>query len=406
MTDESNRTIYLLRQYAENACTDAEADELFDTIKASLEDAALYQFLEEEWQKLQPAVEKEPDWNRIYQTIIARPPVVESSRPRVMRIWKWVAAACIIIAIAIVGVLNNNRKPAPPPVATTNDVQAPKETRAVITLANGSKVYLDSVENGTIAQESNVNVVKTEDGKITYKPVTLSGVEASTVAYNTLSNPRGSKVIDMQLSDGSHVWLNSGSSIKYPVAFVGKERVVEITGEAYFEVKHNAQQPFKVHLPNGSMVEDIGTSFNVNAYSDEADIRTTLIEGSVRVYASTPLSMTRKGVTLQPGQQAAVTLSGVEGRTAGTVTTRKNVDLEEVMAWKNGKFYFHSADLGYILRQAQRWYDVDVVYETKIEKRFNGEIDHNTNLSNLLKALELSGDVKFRIEGKRIIVTK
>jgi ferric-dicitrate binding protein FerR (iron transport regulator) len=347
MQTESNRIEILFKHYLDNSISREEYTEFWQLLKDT-DTQSLSPQLQTLWLQTEglAPLHTDEEWNRKLKALIEKAEKEDAAwttfqRRKTRRIptWtKWVAAACIL---ALVGVLANvylkkNNKEQPP-VATTHDVAAPTETRAVITLANGSKVYLDSVDNGTIASESNVNVVKTEDGKIAYKPVTLSGVEASTVAYNTLTNPRGSKVIDMTLSDGSHVWLNSNSSIKYPVAFIGKERIVEITGEAYFEVKHNAKQPFKVHLPNGSVVEDIGTSFNINAYSDEADFRTTLIEGTIAVSLSGVEGKANRKI-LKPGEQAIVNSS-----TPLRVT--KDVDIDDVLAWKNGRFEFGGNDL-------------------------------------------------------------
>src|SRR5258705_7986378 len=197
----------------------------------------------------------------------------------------------------------------------TNDVQAPKVTKALITTADGKIITIDSL---TSFSQGNVKIVKTVDGKIVY-----SGA-ASEVSYNTLTNPTGSKVIDMTLTDGSRVWLNAGSSVTYPVSFTANERKVKITGEAYFEVQHDANKPFIVSKGETS-VQVLGTHFNVNAYDDEDNIKVTLLEGSVKV--STMYDV--RGTMLRPGQQAQI---------ATDIKVAGNVDLDEVMAWKNGLF--------------------------------------------------------------------
>jgi ferric-dicitrate binding protein FerR (iron transport regulator) len=316
---------------------------------------------------------------------------------------KWVAAACIVLAVGLTYFVISKRSEKCPPIAQTQDVKPPSNTRAVITLADGSKVYLDSANNGTIAQQNSVNVIKTADGKIVYS--SDHQITGSPITYNTLSNPRGSKVIDMTLSDGSHVWLNAGSSITYPVAFTGKERIVEMTGEAYFEVKHNSKQPFKVHLPNGSVVEDIGTAFNVNAYSDEADIKTTLIEGSVRVIAEARGPAGRdprqtpgvdRGVILKPGEQAVLTHD--------SRLTIDHPDLDVVIAWKEGSFYFDNSDLRSILREFARWYDIEVVYEGPVTNRkFFGIVKRSNSLKQVLQLLQ-DNNIVYSIEGKKLIV--
>jgi ferric-dicitrate binding protein FerR (iron transport regulator) len=227
-----------------------------------------------------------------------------------------------------------------------------------------------------------------------------------------MSTPKG-RQYQLTLQDGSKVWLNAASSIRYPTAFTGNTRDVEITGEAYFEVKHNAQQPFRVRLPNGSIVEDIGTSFNVNAYNDEADIKTTLIEGSVRVLSSVVSGMSPaggggsdqrdmtgvgRGVVLKPGEQAEAT--------SNSLLTTRSVDLDAVMSWKNGYFSFNNADIKTVMRQLSRWYDVDVIYQGEIpNEKLEGKIPRNVNASVVLDALQYTG-IKFKIEGKKIIVMK
>jgi ferric-dicitrate binding protein FerR (iron transport regulator) len=403
------RIDYLLNRWISKEITTEEREEFFSLLGVQNHDEDFKQSLNQLWFNTTASDKmKEQVAEEIFRTITGGAKVITMKRSRP---WiKWVAAACII---ALVGVLANvylkKNNVVAPPVAITHDVSAPKETRAVITLANGQKVYLDSVDNGTIATETDVNVVKTADGKLVYQKLTANSQQLT--AYNTLTNPRGSKVIDMTLSDGSHVWLNSGSSIKYPVAFIGKERVVEITGEAYFEVKHNAQQPFKVHLPNGSIVEDIGTSFNINSYSDEDDIKTTLIEGSVRI---TPLSPAGggglsaspnrerpgvdQGVVLKPGQQAVAT--------GNSLLNTRSADLDEVLAWKNGKFVFNKTDIQTTMRQIARWYDVEIEYKDDVTGFFSGGISRLENASQVLKMLEMTGEVHFKIEGKKVIVMK
>jgi ferric-dicitrate binding protein FerR (iron transport regulator) len=321
---------------------------------------------------------------------------VSRSGPRVIRMWKWVAAACIILVTGYgIWKVTGHRLQdtgSRTQVAKTHDVPAPANTRAVITLADGSKVYLDSANNGTIAQQNNVSVVKNEKGEIIYSPD--HPITGSPITYNTLSNPRGSKVISLTLSDGTKVWLNSESSLKYPIAFNASTREVEITGEAYFEVKHNAKQPFKVHLPNGSVVEDLGTAFNINAYTDEQDIKTTLVEGSLRVFASSASS----AVKLVPGQQSVINRSSPDHQIT------RSPDIDEVLAWKNGMFLLDNTDLPTIMRQISRWYDVDVVYEGKIPgAKFVGGVSKNLPLSKVLELLRSNG-IETRLEGKKIIV--
>jgi ferric-dicitrate binding protein FerR (iron transport regulator) len=360
-------------------------------------------YSDEEWNRKLKALiqkaeeedaEREAGEGRIKGTAIRRIPA-----------WtKWAAAAVVLIVTGYalwVTVGRRSQVTGDKSEVAVHDVPAPSNTRAVITLADGSKVYLDSAGNGTIAQQNNVNVVKNGNGEINYT-VAANGDQrtANSLSYNTLFNPRGSKVISLTLSDGTKVWLNSESSLKYPTAFTANTREVEITGEAYFEVKHNSKKPFKVHLPNGSVVEDIGTAFNVNAYTDESDIKTTLIEGSVRVMLSGVEASTRNSVVLKPGQQAVT----VNSSTPLRVTN--NVNIDEVTAWKNGMFSFNGADIKTVMRELSRWYDVDVEYKDEIKETFFVKMDRNTNVSNVFKILQTTGGVHFNIEGKKITVLK
>jgi ferric-dicitrate binding protein FerR (iron transport regulator) len=302
--------------------------------------------------------------------------------------WGW-AAASILLLLGIGSYFLLNKKEKQPTIAvnTPTDIAAPTGNRAMITLADGTKVFLDSVGKGQLAQQGSIKLIKLANGKIAYQP--LGDGRNQSVAYNTLVNPRGSKVIDMQLSDGSHVWLNAGSAITYPVAFIGNDRSVELEGEGYFEVAKDAKRKFIV-TANGVNTEVLGTHFNVNAFKDDGqDIKITLLEGSVKINNGNATGL------LKPGQQALV---------ANEVKIVSDVDLHLVMAWKNGYFQFDKASLQNVMKQVSRWYDVDVVYEGYNQPReFAGEIQRDLSLSEVLKILE-KNKVHFRIEGKELRV--
>jgi ferric-dicitrate binding protein FerR (iron transport regulator) len=341
-----------------------------------------------------------------FQAILQRVKVKKMSSYRRIAV---AAAIILLIGLAtLVAVLTNNHK-TPPQTANheqnfKNDVD-PGKYKARLTLADGTVVILDSAETGQLAQQGNTVIVN-KDGKIVYD---AKGQVPGEVLYNVLSTARGETYATV-LADGTKVWLNSASSIKFPVAFTGKERVVEITGEAYFEVAHRAKQPFRVHLPNGSVVEDIGTSFNINSYTDEDAIKTTLIEGSVRVTPLSPAgggevnaSPDRKrpgvdrGIILKPGQQAV--------DTRNSLLTTRSADLDAVLAWKNGLFQFNNADIKTVMRQLARWYDIEVVYEGAIPvRKFEGKIQRDLSLADVLEPLA-KNQVHFKIEGKRITIT-
>jgi ferric-dicitrate binding protein FerR (iron transport regulator) len=304
--------------------------------------------------------------------------------------WRWVAAASIILTIGLGGwffFLNkNDKKQQIVQTSVPNDIKPPEVNRATITLANGQTVYLDSAAVGSLAVQGSVQLVKLANGKIAYQTESQENIEKPT--YNTLSNPKGSQVVDMTLADGSRVWLNAGSSVTFPIAFTDSIRAVSITGEAYFEVASDKTKPFRV--TKGDMqVEVLGTHFNVNAYDDERNIKVTLLEGAVR------LKVNDENQILKPGEQAQV---------SNTVSILKDVDVEAVMAWKDGRFKFSSVDIETIMRQAARWYDMDIEYQGKVEGTLSGGFARNINASQLFHALELTDKVKFEIEGRKVIV--
>lgn len=282
---------------------------------------------------------------------------------------------------------------------TLEDVK-PGTTKAILTLADGRTVILDQAEDGTLLVEDGVKVIKLRDGQLLYQLTGSDKLPAgSAIAYNKISTPKGGqhKVL---LSDGTQVWLNASSSISYPVSFTNlKERKVIITGEAYFEVaravdKDKKKIPFIVDVAGKGAVEVLGTHFNINAYPDEETINTTLLEGSVKVQSGANSNI------LKPGQQAQL-------NAIGKLTVSNNVNIDQVMAWKNGKFVFKSATLETILKQASRWYDVDIVYANgKPADKFSGPIPMNYNLAEFFKVLQYS-DVNIKLEeGRRLVISQ
>lgn len=273
-----------------------------------------------------------------------------------------------------------------------NDI-APGSNKAILTLADGSNMQLDSAGNGELTQQGNTKIVKLADGQVTYQ---ASGdVVAKQVYYNILTTPRGGQY-RVTLPDGTQVWLNSASSIRYPTVFTGNERKVEITGEAYFEVTKNAAMPFKVATRNME-VEVLGTHFNINAYNDESITKTTLLEGKVKVRSSD--SRPKASLVLQPGEQAQIS------EIHEPIRLIRGIDVEEVTAWKNGYFSFTDAGITAIMRQAARWYNVEVVYEGNLsDEYFSGQLPRSENISSLLKFLELTKTVTCRIQDKKIII--
>jgi transmembrane sensor len=304
--------------------------------------------------------------------------------------WRRTAAAIVILAFGIGGYFVFFNKPrreiaqSPIKQELKNDI-APGSNKAMLTLSNGSTIILDSAHNGMLAKQGNAKILKLNSGQLAYNTLNEKPAE---VLYNILTTPRGGQY-QLQLPDGTNVWVNASSSIKYPTAFTGKKREVEITGEAYFQIAKYPGQPFIVRV-NGMEVQALGTQFNINSYSDEASVSTTLIEGSVKVTSD------NAGVILGPGQQSQLK--------NGRLRLIKNVNTEEITSWKEGLFHFESADLKTILRQFSRWYDVDVVYEGEIKNRkFFGIVNRSSTLLNVLEMLK-DNDIVFRIEGKKLIV--
>jgi len=309
---------------------------------------------------------------------------------KVRRLWPRIAAAASIILAVSVGSFLLLHKPQAQQqvVKTTVAPIKPGGNKAILTLGNGQQVILTGAQNGTIATQGNITINKTADGRIAYHAGQAAG-PAAELQYNTMSTPRGGRY-EAVLADGTHFILDAGSSIRYPVAFTGKDRMVEITGQVYFDVKHDAARPFSVKV-KGQVIEDIGTSFNINAYDDEPVIRTTLVEGIIRVTRNS------EQANLKPGQQA-VTRNGNNNITINQVNTA------DVIAWKNGQTSFRGESIEEIMRQVARWYDVDIAYEgTPAARHFNGGIARDAELSDLLKILEFN-NIHFKVEGRKIIV--
>lgn len=308
---------------------------------------------------------------------------------------RWIAAASIILIVGIsakfiLPKFFNEDARQESAKTKIQEIKAPALNKATITLSNGQRVFLDNAVNGKLIRQDGVDLVKLADGKIAY-----SGFSNKEL-FNTLNNPRGSKVVDMLLADGSRVWLNTGSSITFPVSFNGNERKVVITGEAYFEVAKNVAKPFKVSVEGKCEVVVLGTHFNINSYSDESSIKTTLLEGSVKVSSL----KSNKSLLIKPGQQAQL------GENE-ELLLNKNANLDQVMAWKKGFVHFEDADLQLVLRQLARWYDIEIIYKGEIPNRkFAGEMQLDLNLSQILKILE-TNNIQFKLEeGRKLIIGK
>jgi ferric-dicitrate binding protein FerR (iron transport regulator) len=337
---------------------------------------------------------KEAVWKKIEEATSETTQVIPLPVHHHTRYRYWAAAVTVAAVLTTVAYFWFQNKPhtttTAPLAQTINDV-LPGGNKAILKLSDGKTIVLDNAQNGLLAEQGAVQIQK-QEGQLTYS----SSASTETIAYNTLATPPGGQ-FQIKLPDGTRVWLNASSSITYPTAFIGKERRVAITGEGYFEVAKDASKPFRVTIQSATgkqrpaEVEVLGTHFNINAYDDEAAIKTTLLEGKVKFVKGQSTAI------LKPGQQAQVSEQGL-------LQVKNDADMEEAVAWKNGEFLFQSADIGTLMRQVARWYDIEVTYPNgKPKDKFSGKIGRNVNLSQLLKILEYS-EVRFELKGRTLIV--
>jgi transmembrane sensor len=399
---KSFRIASLINRWRQDELNEEQIKELFEWVDSSEENRRLFEELNSE-SYIRLIVEKlrKTDTESALKRVQARIESRSNRKKHALLTKKQTlsAAAAILLLFSIAGWFWSNQKH---PVEITNadlnsgrfrnDV-APGTDKAVLVLADGSRIELDSVNNGTLSMQGNSKVLKTASGQLSYAlaPDPRFSMANQTLLFNTVSIPRGGQY-QLTLTDGTRVWLNAASSFRFPAWFSNTERKVELRGEAYFEVAPHPSKPFKVEV-NGMEIEVTGTHFNVEAYDDENSIRTTLLEGVVRI------SKNNTSRLLKPGQQALV-------NPLGEISLAKNPDIEESTSWKNGIFHFNGAGVAAIMRQVSRWYDVDIAYETTIPDSFVAEIPRDVPVSELLNLLELTGLVHFKIEGKKITVMK
>jgi ferric-dicitrate binding protein FerR (iron transport regulator) len=355
-------------------------------------------------------------WLRLSESVQhTEPETTTKVIPIYRRNWIRASAAAVILLLFVAGWYylsgKTNKNPIAPPIVTKpvqHDVD-PGGDKAILTLDDGRKIVLDSAANGMLSQQGRSQVVKLADGQVVYNTGNPVAAENFPITYNTLTTPKGGQY-KLTLPDGSEVWLNAASSIRYPTTFIGNERKVEITGEVYFEVKpiytagnmYGKKMPFIVLFGSTSApaldvrhrIEVVGTHFNVMAYDDEKVSRTTLLEGSIKIQPETPNG---PSTWLVPGLQAQITPDL-------RMTVDESADLNEVVAWKNGLFQFRDTDIETIMRQFSRWYDIDVKYAGAIPSmKLTGKAPRNISLASMLKILALS-DVKYQIEGRVLTI--
>ncbi len=415
----------LFRKYLDETISPGEFSQLCELVTAESDPAALDELLEGSFSN--PAFAaggRDYDVKEVYASLLARietsraaegdagktgdageagkdlgiggrasAPVIPLSRRSYRNYWI-AAAACVLLLICAAVYFSRTRPEPMAPIAKAKRIVAPAHDvspgheGAILTLANGQEIVLDSAHNGSLATQGNTRITKL-GSRLDY---TALNIQSSEILYNTLTTPRA-RTTSVILADGTGVWLNAASSIKYPTAFRGKERQVEITGEVYFEVAKNAAMPLVVKRAHSDeIIQVLGTNFNVSAYDDEDKMKTTLLAGSVKVIRG------RNSRLLSPGQQA------IFGNGSDDLKVIDDANIDEVMAWKNGRFIFSDMDLKSIMRQLTRWYDLDVSYEGKIpEIRIGGIIHNDVYLSTVMEFLGENG-VRYKMEGKKITI--
>lgn len=379
----------LIAKYIRKELTADESVQLQEWVYRSSENKALFEELTQQMEKKlidwhAAGDEEDEMWEEIKKRLEkdAGAKVVSLQRG-----WKYAAAVVLLLAgVMYFAIVRSDKGESVANTENTNKPvhdKAPGKDGAILKLADGREIVLDDAANGLLAQQGKTEVIK-KDGALLYTPAAGSG----DILYNTLSTPRG-RQFQLALPDGSRVWLNAASSITYPTSFASNERVVKVSGEVYMEIAKDASRPFRVAV-RGMEVEVVGTVFNVNAYEDEEAIKTTLVEGKVKVKKDQAM------MVLKPGQQSVLTTTGLK--------LKDNADVGQALAWKNGFFQFDNDDLQTVMRQLGRWYDVAVAYEGAVpEISFSGELRMQSKLSEVLALLE-KWDVRFRVEGNRVVV--
>ncbi|WP_142686814.1 FecR family protein [Chitinophaga polysaccharea] len=386
---QEQRIIYLLEQLRLDTATSSELEELSSFIREAGEDGTFHDALASLMERYPANGEElaaiDPRHELADKVLaISRDLPMESVRSTASRgSYSWARYAAAIIVIVSTGIYfwrNHENTKVKTIVASSQGNITPGRTGAILTLSNGTALLLDTIQNGTLALQGGATA-RVINGGLVYE------ANSGEVSYNTISTPKG-RQYHVTLPDGTEVWLNAASSIRYPTMFSNQERSVTLAGEAYFEVK-KATASFRVNINNNVAVEVLGTSFNINSYSNEGPLKATLLEGAVRVVKD------NERVILHPGEQAEVDQG---------IRVKKDIDVNHVIAWKNGIFYFDGVKLEEAMRQLERWYEIEVVYEKGLpDITFSGKLTRDVPLNDLLAGLEKLG-VHFRLEGHRLII--
>ena len=400
----NRRLQQLLELWANDQFVESEKQELIEVLRSAATEQDILPALEQLWEKIEDEGGfSDEQQQMMIRNILDRYPAQETPgenelvtttpavlhRVHFIRKWTWAVAASVALIAGVCAYFWFQYKKEPPHtgIVQTGHVQ-PGKTGTLLTLSDGSKVGLDTIQNGKIALQGGV-VASIRNGVLLYEG------KASKVLYNTISTPKG-RQFQLKLSDGTNVWMNAESSIRYPVVFTGKERLIHVAGEVYLEVAHKEDHPFVVDVNGKTWVQVLGTHFNVNAYENEGAVRTTLLEGSVKVGVNQLNKHSYR--LLAPGQQA---LTSNEN---DPVRVFNNVNVTSVVAWKEGVFDFENVPLEEAMRQLARWYDIEVVYEQPMPKvQLGGTIKRSLPFTDVLYFLGNVG-LHYRLEGNRKLI--
>lgn len=391
----------LIARHLNDELNDQEKQELDKWVQQSEDHQRFFRQFTDEEALASTLKEYETSKDIVYDKIKEAVSFKEQTNKKIINI-RWfhlrrftaVAASLLLLAGAFVwwNIYEKNDWVAETVVEQTIRDSQPASQGAVLKLADGKEIVLDDAMDGAVAKQGNTQVTK-QGGLLSY----TGNNSANKVLYNTLSTPKG-KIYQLLLPDSSKVWLNAASSIRFPTAFMGGDRSVEVTGEVYFEVKKDAEMPFHVTINQRATIDVLGTSFNVNAYDNEEVLRTTLLTGSVRIQVQEGRG---NGVVLKPGQQAQVKHLHIEQ----SIAVVHNANIKNVMGWKDGYFSLDDLTLEELMREVERWYDVEVVYEKGIPvKAFFGKVNRNLSLLDFMEGLKDWG-VRFKLEGRKLIIT-
>ncbi len=388
--DEVHRTAYLISAYIQHKLTPAEREELDDWVGANKENLLLFEELTDDHElnktlKWFHKLDIEKAKRRVHQKMNIGP-----VRPFWQKVVPYMVAACILVIAGTMWFYQHQKEKIPILAKKAPTVEpVPGGNKAILTLADGRHIVLDSAANGSLGKEGASSIMKS-DSVLTYQVIdkTLN----QQVAYNTIFVPKGG-TYQLVLADGTKVWLNAASSLRFPPAFTGKERRLELTGEGYFEVAKNKEMPFHVNAAEADIAV-LGTHFNVRSYPDESTIKATLLEGSVQV------SNNSSKAVLKPGEQAQIKNEGG----LQNITMVKNADVEKVVGWRNGLFIFRDDDVKDIMKALESWYDIKVIYKANINRHLSGTFYRSEPLNNILHYLEGTNEVHFEIKGKDVMV--